>query len=228
MVARAAGSHPDSHRQRALDDICRTYWFPLDAFARGRGATPEDAADLTQGFFSSVLQTDFFAKAEPGRGKMRTFLLAAFTRHLSNAHRDRTRLKRGGGQDPVSIEMSGGEERLAAAHTGRSIESLYDKHWALTLIDTAMATLRAAYAARGKEAHFVALEPLLQGEADEATYALAGNELRLSITAARMEVFRMRKTFRIELRRTIADTLNDPSIDDIEEELNALKRALSE
>lgn len=228
MVARASGAHPDAHRERALDDICRTYWFPLYAFARGRGASPDDAADLTQGFFSSVLQTDFFAKAEPGRGKMRTFLLAAFTRFLSNAHRDSTRLKRGGGHDTVSIEMSGGEERLAAVQVGKSIESLYDKHWALTLIDTAMSALRATYASRGKEGHFAALEPLLHGEADEATYAQAANDLRLSINAARMEVFRMRKKFRVELRRTIADTLNEPSAEDIEEELNALKRALSE
>lgn len=227
MVARAAGPHPDSQRERALDDICRTYWFPLYAFARGRGAAPDDAADLTQGFFSSVLQTDFFAKAEPGRGKMRTFLLAAFTRFLSNAHRDRTRLKRGGGHETVSIEMSGGEGRLGAIQAGQSIESLYDKHWALTLIDAAMDALRAAYAARGKEAHFAALEPLLQGEADEATYATAAGELRLSITAARMEVFRMRQKFRLELRRAIADTLHDPSAEDIEEELRALKRALS-
>ena len=208
--------------------MCRAYWFPLYAFARGRGASPEDAADLTQGFFSSILQTDFFARAEPQRGKMRTFLLAAFTRHLSNAQRDRNRLKRGGGHEVLSIEMSGGEQRLLAGHSGLGIEAMYDKHWALTLIDEAMAELRAVYVARGKEAHFTALEPLLQGEADEATYATAAAALRLSISAARMEVFRMRRKFRIELRRAIAETLQDPSPEDVEEELRALKRALAE
>lgn len=228
MVARAGSQSGDLLRQRALDDMCRTYWFPLYAFARVRGASPEDAADLTQGFFSSILQTDFFARAEPARGKMRTFFLTAFTRYLSNAERDRNRLKRGGGQEMLSIEMEGGEQRLLAGRHGMSIEALYDKHWALTLIDEAVASLRALYAARGKEAHFTAFEPLLQGEADEATYATAAGELRLSITAARMEVFRMRQKFRIELRRAIADTLQDPTPEDVEEELRALKRALAE
>ncbi len=227
MVVRAGSPETGHLRRRAVEDICRAYWFPLYAFARGRGVSPEDAEDLTQSFFASILHTEFFAKAEQDRGKLRTYLLTAFTRHLVNAHRDQSRLKRGGGQTILSIEMDGAEERLLPAR-GQSIEALYDKHWALALVDAAMAGLEKSYAARGKAASFEALRALLEGEADDATYQTAAAALKLSITAARMEVYRMRQKYRAELRRAIADTLNDPSPEDVEAELRELKRALGE
>ena len=227
VVVRAGSPETGLMRRRAIEDICRAYWFPLYAFARGRGASPEDAEDLTQSFFAAVLQTEFFAKAEPERGKLRTYLLTAFTRHLANACRDRNRLKRGGGQTILSIELSDAEQRLMG-DGGRSIESLYDKHWALALVDAAMAGLEKDCAARGKSRHFELLRPLLEGEADDGTYQTAAEALRLSITAARMEVYRMRQRYRTELRRAIADTLEDPSPEDVEEELRELKRALGD
>ena len=227
VIARACGPDTGPVRRRALEDICRAYWFPLYAFARGRGATPEDAEDLTQSFFAAILQSEFLARAEPERGRLRTFFLTAFTRHLVNAHRDQTRLKRGGGQTILSIEMGDAEQRMMNTG-GRSIEALYDKHWALALVDAAMAGLEKDCAARGKSLHFQLLRPLLEGEADEGTYRTAAEALRLSITAARMEVFRMRQRYRNELRRAIADTLDDPSPEDVEEELRDLKRALAE
>lgn len=227
MVVRAGSPETGHLRRRAIEDICRAYWFPLYAFARGRGASPEDAEDLTQSFFAGILNSEFFAKAEPERGKLRTYLLTAFRRHLVNAYRDQHRLKRGGGQTILSIEMDGAEERMLP-DSNQSGETLYDKHWALALVDAAMAGLEKSYASRGKAAHFTALRPLLEGEEDQSTYQNAAATLKLTITAARMEVYRMRQRYRTELRRAIADTLNDPSTEDVEEELRELKRALGE
>ena len=228
VVLRAGSPETGYLRRQAIEDICRAYWFPLYAFARGRGASPEDAEDQTQSFFAAILQSEFFSKAESERGKLRTYLLTAFTRHLVNAHRDRTRLKRGGGQAVLSIEMDGAEERILPPAAGQSIERLYDKHWALAMVDTAMRALEHSCASRGKAAHFEALRPLLEGEEDDNTYQSAAAVLKLSITAARMEVYRMRQKYRTELRRAIADTLHDPSPEDVEEELRELKRALGE
>jgi len=227
VVVRAGSPETGHLRRRAVEDICRAYWFPLYAFARGRGASPEDAEDLTQSFFAAILHTEFFAKAEPERGKLRTYLLTAFSRHLANAHRDQSRLKRGGGQAILSIEMHGAEERILG-NAGQSMEALYDKHWALALVDAAMSGLGKTCAARGKSAHFCALRPLLEGEEEDSTYQNAAASLKLSITAARMEVYRMRQRYRNELRLAIADTLNDPSPEDVEAELRELKRALGE
>ena len=100
----------------ALELICRSYWAPVFGYIRARGFAVEDAEDLTQSFFASILQSDFFAKAEPERGKLRTYLLTAFTRHLVNARRDQTRLKRGGGQTIVSVEMEGAERSSDRPH----------------------------------------------------------------------------------------------------------------
>ena len=227
VVVRAGSPETGHLRRQAIEDICRAYWFPLYAFARGRGSSPEDAEDLTQSFFAAILQSEFFSKAESERGKLRTYLLTAFTRHLTNAHRDRTRIKRGGGQTVLSIEMEGAEERMLP-QSGRSIEALYDKHWALAMVDAAMSALGHSYTNRGKAAHFEALRPLLEGDEDDGTYQCAASVLKLSITAARMEVYRMRQRYRTELRRAIADTLNDPTPEDVEEELRELKRALGE
>lgn len=226
IVARAA-AETDATRRRALEDICRAYWFPLYAFARSRGEAPHDAEDLTQGFFARVLQTDFFAQAKEERGKLRTFLLAAFTRHLANTHRDAGRQKRGGGQHLISIDLELAEGRLQDELAGGvPVELLFDKRWALAVVATAMQDVEADCARRGKPGHFTALRHFLDGTDDDESYARAAEALAIGIPAVRQEVYRLRQRLREHLRRAVADTLHSPTPAEIDAELAELKQIL--
>ena len=224
-----AGDARDPAALAALDELCRAYWQPLCAFARRRGLGPEDAEDATQSFFALILEKHTLAQADPQRGKLRTYLLTAFTRHLINLDAHRSAEKRGGGRAPISLEAAAEEGRAdlepSDAHTP---ERFFHRQWALTVLAKTLAVLEAQWAADGHANEFIALRPFLDFAEEESgpSYATVAAQLGSTTGAARVAVHRLRKRYRETLFAEIAETLDDPSPEAIKEEIQALFAAL--
>jgi RNA polymerase sigma-70 factor (ECF subfamily) len=199
----AADGSPD-----ALNDLCARYWHPTFAYVRRCGFDRADAEDLTQAFFGRLLEHRDFAQADPRRGKFRSFLLGALKHFLSN-QRDRARAqKRGGGMEHVPIDVAVVEDALTP-------DQVFDRQWALAVIDGAMRALREA-----GEAEY--LMPFLTGE---QSYAAVAAERNVSEGALRVAVHRLRRRFRDQLRRVVAETVDDGS--DVDGEIRFLIEAVS-
>lgn len=217
--------------RRALEDLCKLYWQPIYGFARRRGHSPADAEDLAQGFFARLLDENLFAKADISTGKLRSFLLGAFQRHQREEWRKATAEKRGGGQALVSIDCDDSEAAFQAEDPSvLSPEVAFEKQCAMALLAEAMTRLATEQNAAGKGQAFELLRPLLSPEAetDETqTHQRIASALGLTPEASRAAVYRLRKRFREVLREVVSDTLDKPTDEAIDEELLALRRALS-
>jgi len=211
--------------REALETLCSTYWYPLYAFVRRRGVDAEEAQDVTQGFFARLLEQRDLAGLDPARGRLRAFLLASMKHYLAN-HRDHQRAqKRGGGREPLSLDMSGADERYGlAAATALSPERLFERAWALALLERVLARVRSKYAGRGREALFEELKGTLTGTQPEGGLAAVGERLDMTEGSVKVAAHRLRESYRSELRSEVAGTLEDPS--QVEEELQDLFRAL--
>ena len=226
LSARAGGSESS---RTALADLCQLYWRPLYAFARGSGLAPEDAEDLTQDFFARVIiGQDLFAAAEPFLGKLRTFLLTAFQRDLIDARRAARSQKRGSGK-VVSFDAMLAEQQLAPAlMTVAEPVRLFEREWAESVIRASLNGLAAEFEARGKRDLFLMLRPFISAGADSQTgYDELSAASGLTKPAVRQAVHRLRGRFRQAVRDHIADTLNDPTEAQIDEELRAIQDAFS-
>jgi RNA polymerase sigma factor (sigma-70 family) len=213
--------------QAALAALCELYWYPLYAFVRRRGYNPEDAQDLTQGFFLHLLGDKVLSQVDPLKGKFRSFLLASIQNYLSK-ETDRARcLKRGGRAEFVPLDADNVEDRYRLEPTDfLTAEKIFDARWALTLLDEAMSLLSAEYAAEGKMATLEALKPFLQ-PIDSATlpsYEQVADQLEVSVGAVKMLIHRLRKRYTALLRAEVARTVSDPG--EIDEEIHALCDAL--
>jgi RNA polymerase sigma factor (sigma-70 family) len=213
--------------QAALAALCELYWYPLYAFVRRRGYNPEDAQDLTQGFFLHLLGDKVLSQVDPLKGKFRSFLLASIQNYLSK-ETDRARcLKRGGRAEFVPLDADNVEDRYRLEPTDfLTAEKIFDARWALTLLDEAMSLLSAEYAAEGKMATLEALKPFLQ-PIDSATlpsYEQVADQLGVSVGAVKMLIHRLRKRYTALLRAEVARTVSDPG--EIDEEIHALCDAL--
>lgn len=215
--------------QQALADLCRAYWYPLYAFARRTGCSVHNAQDVTQSFFGEILRNNLFAAADREKGRLRNFLLTAFRRHIRDTNDWEHTLKRGGTVEIRSLNLDEGEERYVrepAHHV--TPEMLYERNWALAVLRGALIGLAVEEACAGREAQFTALEGFLSPEsAAEGDYTAASAALQMTEEAVRKSVSRLRKKFRICLRRQIADTLDSPSESQIDEELASLGAALT-
>ena len=222
----AAGYDSSPHARAALEKLCRIYWYPLYSFVRLNGSAPADAQDLTQGFFLQLLQSDFLEGVAPQKGKFRSFLLASLKHYLSN-ERDRARAqKRGGGQVPISIDEQDAEGRYRLEPVDHTTpEKLYERRWALTVLDRTFARLREEYAASGRIELFDKIKEELTGGETGFTQAEIGRQLGLTPGAVKVAAHRLRRRFREVLRAEIAETVARP--EDIEEVLRHLFRALS-
>jgi len=227
MIARVAtgGDHAAAHT--ALSELYRVYWYPLYAFARRRGFSPEDAEDATQSFWLDILDSTFFASADPARGRLRTFLLTAFSRQLSDARRDASRLKRGGGIEFVPLDIATAEDRMQAAPQAPDETHQFEADWASALVESAIARVEADYTATNRAPVFNALRPYLCGGGDLPDQAALAAQLGMSHGALRQTLTRLRDRFRTALRAAIADTLHDPTGAAIDEELRALRAVLA-
>lgn len=201
----------------ALEELCRAYWFPLYAYARRLGRDVPAAEDLTQEFFARLLQKDYLRVADRRRGRFRWFLLTAFKCFLANEWDRQTALKRGGGQRPVPLDALTAEQRYQLEPADRhTADLLFERKWAMTLLETARARLRAEYETGGKGERFRLLEASLPGERTERTYAELGVELGLSEGAVKTEVHRMKRRYAELMREEVARTVADATEVDLE------------
>jgi RNA polymerase sigma-70 factor (ECF subfamily) len=224
LIARAQDAAAPEARA-ALSSLCQLYWYPLYAFIRRRGAAVAEAQDLTQEFFARLLEKDFLANVEPGKGRFRSFLLAACKHFLAN-ERDRARAqKRGGGRAPVSLDLHNAEDRylLEPAHD-LTAEKLFERRWALTLLDQVLARLRAEYEQAGKSALFEGLKNSLAAGEAATPYAKLAGQLNMSEGAVKVAAHRLRRRYRQLLREEIARTVPDPA--NVDEEIRDLFQAL--
>jgi RNA polymerase sigma factor (sigma-70 family) len=205
----AACDGDDAAARTALAGLCEAYWYPLYAFIRRQGYSAEQSQDLTQEFFARLLERDFLGALDPTKGKFRSFLLAACQHFLSN-ERDRERAqKRGGGRTILSLTPESAEARyLREPSHVQTPEKLFERRWALTLLDTVLSRLREEHRDRGKEAHFDRLRVYLVGErgAPQTDVAAA---LGMSVGAVKVAAHRLRQRYRELLREEIARTVDD-------------------
>lgn len=217
---------PD-RRRVALEALCRDYWLPLYSFARKSGQRRQDAEDLTQGFFQYLLDRELFARADQELGKMRTFLLTAFQRYAGDVRSRAWALKRGGGQEILALDTMVAEVQLDLPGEDLSPEQIYDRHWARTLLNGTLEDLKRSETSGGRGLAFQVLETFLKPSATaDGNYDDAARALGLSAEAARKAVSRLRGKFRDLLRGRIAETLGNPSKEQVDEELTALRAAL--
>lgn len=224
-VVVSAGHQSSPDAESALETLCRTYWYPLYAFARRRGCSPEDAADLTQEFFSRLLQKEYLQAADQEKGRFRSFLLTMFKRFLSK-ERDRAHAqKRGGGRAKLSIDVAAGEQRYGYEPVDEwTPEALFERRWALTLLEQVIERLRADYEAKGKGRLFELCKPFLTGAGAGPPQEDIARELDMNETALRVAVHRLRERYRDMLRHEVSQTIAEP--DAVEDELNLLRSAL--
>ena len=211
----------------ALAELCQVYWYPLYIFARRRGYSPSDAEDLTQGFFLHLLADRALAGIDPVKGKFRSFLLACFQNHISDAADWSRRVKRGGGKELVQLDAEDAEERYRREPVEfLTAEKIFDARWAMTVLGETMTRLREEYIAAGKESTFEALESFLDPNSALAlpSYEDVEKRLGLSVSGVKTIVHRMRKRYRSILREEVGRTVSDPA--NIDEEIRALCEAL--
>jgi RNA polymerase sigma-70 factor (ECF subfamily) len=223
----SAGAGRSSEAGRALATLCEHYWFPLYAFVRRAGYSAEDAQDLTQEFFARLLARNFLAVADPQRGKFRSFLLGAMKHFLAKEKRRQGALKRGGGQPVLSLDFGAGEDRYKLIEPVDNLtpERLYEKRWALALLDLVLNRLREEFQAEGKLESFDRLKQFLAAGAEKPAYLIIAEELGMSEGAVKVAVHRLRRRYRKLLKEEIARTVADPKT--LDDELGELLAALS-
>ena len=221
LSARAGAS------SEALAALCTTYWYPLYAFVRRKGYDAETAQDLVQGFFTRLLEKGDLGAVTPQKGKFRSFLMASCTHFLANQADYVRAKKRGGGQALIPIDGLTAEGRYGCEPAHRlTAERLFERQWAVTLLDNVLAVLTAEMARAGKSREFEVLRPALLGEGKRTPYGQIAAELGLSEEAARARAHRLRRRYRELLCEEVARTLDDPA--DVDGEVRDLFSALAD
>lgn len=212
---------------RAREEFCQLYWYPLYAFIRRRGYNEDDARDLTQGFFLFILDRKALQRATPAKGKFRSFLLGSLKNYLSNVYQHENAIKRGGKIDFVSVDFSDGEDRYSQEPADLlTPEKVFDANWALTLLGQAIERLKGEYSAQGKGIIFEALRPFLDlsGAAEAPSYEVVAEKLKVTGAGVKTLIHRLRKRYSEMLRAVVAQTVTDPS--EIDAEIRSLCEAL--
>lgn len=226
-VVLAARQLPSPASAAALETICRSYWHPLYAFVRRSGHSTHDAEDLVQGFFCRLLEKHWLEAADREKGRLRTFLLVAMKKFMAKEWRRASAQRRGGGQSHRSLDTAFAESRHAAdPGVNLSAEAVFDREWALRLLDLTLERLRAESVAAGKPGEFEALKGCLMVARGAVDYVAVAEELGTSEGAARVAVHRLRKRFREAYREEISQTLSDGA--DLDAEMRHLAAALAQ
>jgi len=217
----AARDGSDTEARAALESLCQTYWQPLYAYIRQQGADPDEARDLTQGFFAEFLEKDLLSSVDPSKGRFRAFLLASLRNFISHQRDQARTLKRGGGTRALSLDTEVAEERYSGETTvGRSPEDIYERRWAMTVLDKAMDRLREESRASKDPNQFELLRQYLTGAEPHAPYKQVAHALGLSEPAVKTAVHRLRKHYGRCLRAEIAEIVADPP--DVDHEVRHL------
>ncbi|MEM7476901.1 MAG: sigma-70 family RNA polymerase sigma factor [Planctomycetota bacterium] len=227
VVFRAGDTSRQEHRE-ALETLFSTYWYPLYAYTRRSGMDRSNAEDATQAFFVKVLEDNFVEDADPEKGKFRSFLLVVFKRFLANRHAHENTMRRGGGQKLLSLDFESSEQRYAMEPTENwTADRLFDRQWAITLLNRVMQLLEESYIGKGKQDLFLGLRRYLSGKASgdsDVSYEDLANRLGMTDSAVRVAIHRMRVSYREILHEEIAKTLIDPA--EVEGEIRFLRNAI--
>lgn len=225
-VVLAAGRQRSPQADRALEELYRTYWFPLYAYTRRRGHTKEDAEDLTQAFFARLLEKNYLAQLDSEKGKFRAFLLASLKHFLANERDKAHAQKRGGGNLVMSLDWETADTKFQVTDTQEpSPDKAFDREWALALLAKVIERLQAECAADGKAKLFEQLKRFLMAGQAETAQRETANALGMEEGAVRVAVHRLRKRYRQLLRDEIANTLANSAM--VDEEMRALFGAFS-
>jgi RNA polymerase sigma factor (sigma-70 family) len=210
----------------ALEKLCRAYWYPLYVFVRRQGEDEESAKDLTQGFFSRLLEKRYLAQVQREKGKFRSFLLTAFKHFLSDEWDKARAQKRGGGQALVSLDDSRCEDRYRLEPVDNmDAEKLFERRWALTLLEQARARLKDEYLESGKSSLYERLEVFEAGDRNAPPYAEVAAELGLTESGVKSAVFRLRQRYRELIREEVAHTVGEP--EEVDREIRYLISVIS-
>jgi RNA polymerase sigma factor (sigma-70 family) len=220
----AAGDPHRNEARSALVSLCENYWYPLYAYLRRRGYPADQAQDLTQEFFIRLLEGRYLDRADPEKGRFRSFLLTSLKFFVADEE-DRQRAGKRGGGAVVSLEFSSGEERYQRepAHD-ETPEWIFERRWALSVLDRVVDKLRDEFVQHGRTEHFERLKVFLLGQSD-APYAALAREMKTSEGALKVAIHRLRKRYRELFRQEIADTVADPA--EVESELRHLAAVLT-
>ena len=223
-VVVAAGDPQRKEARSALVALCENYWYPLYAYLRRRGYPADQAQDLTQDFFIRLLEGRYLDRADPEKGRFRAFLLTSL-KFFAADEEDRQRARKRGGGAVVSLEFSSGEERyLREPAHDETPERLFERRWALSVLDRVVEKLRTEFVRHGSPEEFDQLKVFLLGRSD-APYAALALEMNTSEGALKVAIHRLRKRYRELFRQEIADTVTDPA--EVESELRFLAAALT-
>jgi DNA-directed RNA polymerase specialized sigma24 family protein len=211
---------------RALSELCRLYWYPVYAFVRRQGSPPEDAQDLTQGFFAMLVQRGDLERVRQEKGRLRTFLLAALKNHLVQDWRHRTAQKRGGGVLPLPLDTALTEARYCQEPLHPATpDALFDRRWALDAMEEALRQVEEDYTAAGRAALHEALQPYISTRINAAQAAEIGRAFAMTEGAVHVSIHRLRQRFRRTLERLVASTTG--SGEDAADELRHLLEIIS-
>jgi DNA-directed RNA polymerase specialized sigma24 family protein len=225
LIAARDRKTPEAHE--ALSALCSAYWYPVYAFIRRRGNGPEDALDLTQGYFTRLLERDTVAAADSNKGRFRSFLLADCVRFLADRREHELAAKRGAGVKPLSIDARDAEGRyLREPSHERTAERLFEREWALSLLDGVLARLRREFEESGRGAVFEVLKVVLTDGPRTVPHAELAGRLGSTEGAVQVAIHRLRKRYRELVREAISATLDDEA--DVEDEIRELFVALGD
>ena len=222
LLSKNAGDHDKV--QQALDHVARRYWYPLYSFVRRKGSSPEDANDSVQGFFLHLVRSEWLSKANPERGRFRTFLLTSFRNFLNSERKRMTAAKRGGSELHI-VPMWDAEDRFQnEPKDERSADLMFDRAWAVNLINSALEILAREFAAAGRIREFERLKGALLKTEETGTYSRLVHELGISDGALKVKIHRMRQRFREILRGLVASTVSTHA--EIDEEMAYMLKVL--
>jgi RNA polymerase sigma-70 factor (ECF subfamily) len=215
-IVLAAANHETPGAAVGLEQLCRTYWYPLYAYVRRSGHNPEDSQDFTQEFFHRLLHKDYLAQVKRQKGKFRSFLLACL-RHFLSEQRDRARtVKRGGGANCLSLDAQTAEERYRLEPVDRmDAEKIFERRWAMTLLEHALRRLRDETASAGNAEMFDRLKDFVAGES-EVTCSEVADRMKMTESAVKSALHRLRQRYRELVREEVAHTVADPAEIDVE------------
>jgi DNA-directed RNA polymerase specialized sigma24 family protein len=222
-LVRIAGEGFSEESKEALAALCRTYWYPLYSFVRRQGYSPEEAQDLTQGFFMRLLEKHYLRDYQRERGRFRSFLLASLKHFLANERDWAAAQKRGGGIAalPLDAIRETGETRYnLEPRSTATPEKIFERQWALALLDHVLRRLQTEFTAAGKDGQFDRLKGFLVGDESHIPYRLLAADLGTSEGALKISIHRLRRRFREVLREEIAPTVSHT--DEVQEEIRYL------
>jgi RNA polymerase sigma factor (sigma-70 family) len=210
---------------QALETLCKNYWYPLYAFVRRYGRSPHDAEDLTQAFFARLLERNYLASVDPAKGKFRSFLLGSLKHFLANEWDKMNAQKRGGGKTIISIDRDAAEESYRFEPVDKlTADKIFERRWAMTLLERTLQRLESEYTTDGKAALFAELKSTITGEPAVGGYVAIAARLNTSEGAIKVAAHRLRQRYRELLRAEISETV--ATNDELEDELRNLFAAL--